>query len=103
MALLVSRLSPTFGESNELIAHVDEGHLRTPPPKRELEQAAIERKRLFDVPDLKGHMVHADEPCFAVQILHHFHDIASGLGTNVKRIAGRATCSIRQATVLFIT
>jgi len=44
------------------------------PPKREFEQAAIERKRLFDVPDLKGHVVHADEPCFAVQILHHFHD-----------------------------
>src|SRR3984893_896595 len=102
MALFVWRLSPTFGEGNELIAHVDEGHLRAPPPKREFEQAAIERKRRFDVPDLKGHVVHADEPCFATQILYHFHDITSGLGANVKWSAGRATCSIRQATVLLI-
>src|ERR1700730_3836386 len=91
MALFVWRLSPTFGESNELIAHVDEGHLRAPPPKREFEQAAIERKRLFDVPDLQGHVVHADEPCFATQILYHFHDITSGIGANVKWSAGRAT------------
>src|ERR1700682_3307672 len=102
MALFVWRLSPTFGESNELIAHVDEGHLRAPPPKREFEQAAIERKRLFDVPDLQGHVVHADEPCFATQILYHFHDITSGIGANVKWSAGRRPCSIRQATVLLI-
>src|SRR5262249_11837082 len=99
MALFVWKLSPTFGESDELIAHVDESHFCAPPPKREFEQAAVERKRLFDVPHLKRHVVYADEPCFTVQILHHFHDYASGSAANVKRARSRRPCSTRRAAV----
>src|SRR6266851_1656489 len=73
VAVLVGRLSATFGEVNKLISHIDEGYLRTAPTQRELEEPAIEGKRFFYALDLQGHVIDTDEPCLVVQFLDVCH------------------------------
>ena len=49
-------------ESDELVAHVDEGHPRAASPAElELEDAPVELERLLDVADLERNVVQADE------------------------------------------
>src|SRR6202022_2631302 len=73
VAVLVGRLSATFGEVNKLISHIDECYLRAPPTQREREQPAIKGKRIFYAPALQGHVVDTDEPCLVVQFLDRCH------------------------------
>ncbi len=50
------------GERDELVAHVDERHLRADATAQlELEEAAVPRERLVDVADLERDVVDPDE------------------------------------------
>ena len=60
MPVLVRWLFPADRQREELVAHVHERHPRAPPPKPKLEEAAVERERLVDVPDLEGDVVEAE-------------------------------------------
>src|SRR5216684_3344114 len=73
VAILVGRLSATFGDVNELVSQIDEGYLRTAPTQREFEQPAIEGQRFLYVPDLEGHVVDTDEPCLVARLLDRCH------------------------------
>ena len=50
-----------LGEHEELVAHVEEGHVRHPAAQLELEQPAVEGERLLEVGDLEHHVVDADQ------------------------------------------
>src|SRR6266516_3603255 len=59
---LVGRLRPAFGESDELIAHLDERHPREPlvDLHLEVEDPAVERERLVEIADLERDVVDAN-------------------------------------------
>src|SRR5260370_17328750 len=73
VAILVGRLSATFGDVNELVSQIDEGYLRTAPTQREFEQPAIEGQRFLYVPDLTAHVVDTAEPSLFAPLLHRRH------------------------------
>ncbi len=61
MAVGVGRLRAASGKSDELVADVDEGHLRPAAPQLQLEDPAEEGQRLLDVADLDRDVVDPDE------------------------------------------
>ncbi len=63
MPRVVAGLAARRREGDELIAGVEKGHLLADAPTQlEIEQLAVEGKRLVDVADLEGDVVDADEP-----------------------------------------
>ena len=69
MAVVVGGLTAWSAEREELVAHVDEGHvLPGAPAKVELEQRPVPLERRVDVPDLERDVVDPDEPCHAPSV-----------------------------------
>src|SRR6516162_3950748 len=64
MAAIVGRLLTALLQGDELVAQVDEGHGVALTAQFEVEEAAIERQRLFDIPHFQRHMVEANEARF---------------------------------------
>ena len=62
VAVGVRRLGTPLGERDELIPDVDEGHPAAAAAQLQVEDAAVEGKRLVDGAHLEGHVIHADEP-----------------------------------------
>ena len=60
MAAVVRRLPAALLQGDELVAQIDEGHGVGLAAQVEGEETAVERQRLFDVPDLQCDMVEAD-------------------------------------------
>jgi hypothetical protein len=63
---MVRGLVAAFLQSEKLIAQINKGHVAAPASKFEIEQPAIEGQSLFDVADLKHHMVEAYRTRFSV-------------------------------------
>jgi heme exporter protein A len=61
VALGVGRLRATFGQDQELVAHVDERHPPDPAAQLELEDAAVEGERFVEVVHLEHDVVDADQ------------------------------------------
>jgi hypothetical protein len=61
MAVVVRRLPAALGERDELVAQVDERHPPGSSAQLEVEEAAVERKRLLDVAHLESDVVHAQQ------------------------------------------
>jgi catechol 2,3-dioxygenase-like lactoylglutathione lyase family enzyme len=57
----VGRLCSTFGERDELVAHVDEGHAPGTAAQLEIEDPAVKLERFVDTPDLERDVVDSDE------------------------------------------
>src|SRR6516165_4318074 len=89
MATLVRRLRAPFLKGKELIAQVDEGGCSALATKLEIEHAAIESQRLFDITNLKGDMVEADSARF-LSLGHGF------LSTSCMRRRGQTNRSTPQ-------
>src|SRR4051812_37858170 len=64
MATVIGRLRSAFLQREELVAEIDEGRSAALAAKLEVEQATVERQRLFDIADLEGDMIEADCACF---------------------------------------
>tara|TARA_B100001971_G_scaffold214516_1_gene252380 strand:+ start:5648 stop:5887 length:240 start_codon:yes stop_codon:yes gene_type:complete len=62
MTVTVGTLRPAFGQGEELIAHIEEGHTLAPAPEIETEDRTIEAERFVDVSDLQRDVVDAYEP-----------------------------------------
>ena len=60
MPAVIRRLPPALLQREELIAKIDEGGVFALAAQLELEQAAVERQRLFDVADLERDVVETD-------------------------------------------
>ena len=61
VALLVGRLRRPFGESDELVADVEERHPRDAASQLVLEDLAVELQRLLEVADLERDVVDTDQ------------------------------------------
>lgn len=61
VAMFVGALRPSFGDGEELIARVYEGHLRRASSKLELENLSEEGEGFLDVVHFDGYVVEADE------------------------------------------
>src|SRR5262249_6333866 len=53
MPMSVGRLRPAFGERDELVADVDEGHASAASSELEVEDPSVELERLVDAADLE--------------------------------------------------
>ena len=63
VARAVGRLGPACGERDELVTQIDERHRATvAAAERELEDPAVERKRLVEIADLDGDVIDPDGP-----------------------------------------
>src|SRR6185436_11087527 len=82
----VRRLRPSFGERDELVAHVDEGHPPGAAAQLELEDPAVELERVFDASDLECDVVDANEA-------GHGMSLAARAGLDFER-AERANCEV---------
>jgi hypothetical protein len=94
MPAIIRRLPPALLQREELTAKIDEGRVSALAAKLELEQAAVERQRLFDVADLKRDVVETDCArflCFGHSTLHNFSfmwgaDRASAIGSRMRNL-----------------
>src|SRR5262245_46716785 len=66
MTPIVGRLRATLLKRNELVAEIDERHRIALASKLEIEQAAVEGQRLFDIADLKRHMIETNQSRFCL-------------------------------------
>src|SRR5262245_66302323 len=64
MPAVVGSLLAALLQRDELVAEIDERHGLATAAKLEVEQAAIERQRLIDIPDLESDMIETDRARF---------------------------------------
>ena len=57
MALVVRLLAPTLHECEKLITEIDKGVGVAFPAQLEIEEAAVERKRLLDITHFQGDVI----------------------------------------------
>src|SRR5258708_10955306 len=97
MPVLARLLGARFHQGDELITHVDEGLALAFAAQRELEDLAVEGKRLLDVADLERDVVHADQFWFPRlrlrDLVHGWRSLANvdGTTTNMGPLSARSS------------